>query len=228
MARFLAGAVAAVFVLVFCVGFGCSFFSVMTGLAKQGALIELFLVSLGGIATFLLICLPTFAMLQLAQGQAIEPTLVSLGRALGAIFESGAFYFFVGIAFLATAFLCQRAEVNSTLTFIVALLGIAILLYGTGSQATLGMGQGQITKLDPEKVEAFLKEKLREPDKSPEVSKDLIRFTGQSGAAAAYVNFAVAGGAAALTAFFGWGITSRAPEIQNAFSRSYEVRAGQN
>lgn len=208
--------VSAILVLVCTLGLGYGLFFLLPAVTQKGMLVESLLAGSAAVMAYLVICLPAFVMLQLARNVAADETLDMVGRVVNSVFQSGAFYFFVGIAFLATAFLGQRAEINSSLTFIVALLGIAILLYGTGSQATLGMGQGS-QALDPDKIGLFLKDKLKEPDKSPEISSDLIKIASQPASSSAYVNFAVAGGAAALTAFFGWGITSRSEAIQNVF-----------
>ena len=153
--------------------------------------------------------------IQNGNGFSIAASLRFVFAALAQCVKNGLFYFFAGLCFITAAYWSADTSKNSTLTFMLALLGIAVLLYGTGSQAVLSMGQGR-SSLDPTKAEALLKDLLKEPDKANEVVSSLAAEmkpipTG------AYANFAVAGGAAALTAFFGWGITERRSEIRDVF-----------
>jgi hypothetical protein len=204
-------------ILVGTVGLAVVLFFATYESARKGMLIELLLICFAALAIYLVMALPAILIILFARGTPLSEALSTISVLTTAVIQSGAFYFFGGIAFLATAYLAQRSEANSSLTFIIALLGIAILLYGTGSQAALGMGQGNNGQsLDASKIQEYLKEKLKEPDKAKEVAEGTV-LIGKTQAAGTYVNFAVAGGAAALTAFFGWGITERAGPIRDVF-----------
>jgi hypothetical protein len=54
---------------------------------------------------------------------------------LDRILQSGAFYFFAGLGMLLYAFQASNAQEHPSLTFLIAMLGFAIMLFGTGSQA---------------------------------------------------------------------------------------------
>jgi hypothetical protein len=152
--------------------------------------------------------------LQFVRGQ--DPTILAerIGQLVSAFFQSSAFYYFSGIGFIATALLLQNAGVYSTFVFMLALLGVAILLYGTGSQAMLSLGQGS-QSLDKEKIEILLRGKLNDPAAAAQMSADIAKVAGVP--SGQYANFAVAGGAAALTAFFGWGLAKYAPDVRDTF-----------
>jgi hypothetical protein len=51
------------------------------------------------------------------------------------VLQSGIFYFFAGLALLLYAIHTTNAQEHPSLTFLIAMLGVAIMLFGTGSQA---------------------------------------------------------------------------------------------
>ncbi|TWA70384.1 hypothetical protein FBZ85_1233 [Azospirillum brasilense] len=125
--------------------------------------------------------------------------------------ESGLFYFIVGCLFIVFSFIASWLGLNSSLIFVVAVLGIAVLLYGTGSQSagSYGSATGDLiallarnnARLTPEQQAALL-EKLKAGTESETVAK---------------WNIVVAGGAALLAAGFGYGIINYSPQIRSVF-----------
>ena len=185
-------------------------------LAWAQKFVEMTVVSLVAIVMFAVLTCAAAIAIQFARGGDPVALARQIGDLASAFFQSSTFYYLSGIAFIVAAFGSQRHEVNSTLTFLLALLGVAILLYGTGSQAMLSLGQGSGPQgLDALRLEAYLRDKLKEPDKVREISTDAVAVAGRP--VGQYANFAVAGGAAALTAFFGWQITDRRVAIREVF-----------
>ncbi|MER9191224.1 hypothetical protein [Mesorhizobium australicum] len=126
-----------------------------------------------------------------------------------AAMQSPPFYFFFGLILLVCAFLSNGYGLNSSLTFLVAMLGVAILLYGTGSQAAGTFGG------DPGKAQKLLVAPL------PGAAVQAETATSGAPSVPALANIAIAGGAAVLTAFFGWGVITKSPEIRQVF-RDYD------
>lgn len=118
-------------------------------------------------------------------------------------FQTPPFYFFFGLFLLIGAFFTSQYELNSSLTFLVAMLGVAVLLYGTGSQAAGTFGA------DTAAAQALLK---------AEKPGEAVKTTNLTVPAA---NIAIAGGAAVLTAFFAWGVINESPRIRQVF-RDYD------
>ncbi|RJT27264.1 hypothetical protein D3227_36445 [Mesorhizobium waimense] len=144
------------------------------------------------------------------------------------ILQSPPFYFFFGCLLLALAFLTSQEGLNTSLTFLVAMLGVAILLYGTGSQAvgTFGSNPELAAQLLQEREEAKATvTRLVEPaeggeapqPKAPDAPASALPKAISPGAA----NLVVAGGAAVLTAFFGWGVITYQNQIRQVF-RDYD------
>lgn len=119
------------------------------------------------------------------------------------ILQSPPFYFAVGLLLLAFSFVANSLELNSSLNFLVAMLGVAILLYSTGSQAAGTIGATPPALGDTNVTSGS------EEGKSQTVPKAVGVPPG--------VNVAIAGGAAVLTAFFGWGVIYHADKIRQVF-----------
>ncbi|MEH2609625.1 hypothetical protein [Bradyrhizobium sp. AZCC 1693] len=71
--------------------------------------------------------------------------LKSVGSAIGQFFQSGTFYFFAGLTLLLYAAHVQQESSTSlhpSLLFLLAILGVAILLFGTGSQSKGAIATG--------------------------------------------------------------------------------------
>jgi hypothetical protein len=158
----------------------------------------------------------------------VRPRRVTLMEFL----QSPPFYFFFGLILLIAAFLTTYAQLNSSLNFLIAMLGVAVLLYGTGSQAaaTLAANSGgaggtaaQAKSEASTLLDAYLKEdpgKLTQAQLD-ELKKSVDRTPAPSGMTSAAANVAIAGGAAVLTAFFGWGVIEKSREIRQVF-RDYD------
>lgn len=56
-------------------------------------------------------------------------------RQVEKVLQSGAFYFFAGLALILYAIHTTNAQEHPSLVFLIAMLGVAITLFGTGSQA---------------------------------------------------------------------------------------------
>lgn len=142
--------------------------------------------------------------------------------------QSPPFYFFFGCLLLALAFLTSQEGLNTSLTFLVAMLGVAILLYGTGSQAvgTFGPNPELAARLlqarEEEKPSA---KKLAEPAEGEEAPQPKASDPPPGALPTAIspgaANLVVAGGAAVLTAFFGWGVITYQNQIRQVF-RDYD------
>jgi hypothetical protein len=164
-----------------------------------------------------------------AESQTLIPDTQGRGRwsITSEILQSPPFYFFFGCILLALAFLSSQREFNSSLTFLVAMLGVAILLYGTGSQAagTFGSNPERAAELLREQAKANANvdksdaadEDAAPPTKAPDASATAPQGAISPGAA----NLVVAGGAAVLTAFFGWGVITYQNQIRQVF-RDYD------
>lgn len=150
----------------------------------------------------------------------VSLTLSNTSRTPAAIrflYDTGLFYFLTGCSFIAFAFVASGFKLNSSLIFVVAVLGIAVLLYGTGSQSagsygSTGNGIEDLIKiinanLTPDEKVKFL-DQLR---LSTDASNNVAKF-----------NIAIAGGAAVLAALFGFGIISNSSEIRRVF-RDYDT-----
>ena len=140
------------------------------------------------------------------------------------ILQSPPFYFFFGCVTLILAFISSQAVLNSSLTFLVAMLGVAIILYGTGSQAAGTFGQQPavparlLQKSGSAPPDSGAPVDSAPADKPQQTSNPAATPAGYSPAAA---NLAVAGGAAVLTAVFGWGVIHFQKDIRQVF-RDYD------
>jgi hypothetical protein len=126
---------------------------------------------------------PTGASVILAAHEPIPPgdnLALWLYCEFKSFFSTGLFYIALGIGFLWIAF--HNLESHPAFIFLIVILGVAIILYGTGTQAA---GSGN---------------------------------TGQ-------LNIAIAGGAGALAAFFGFGVIHYYETIQRVFkyTKDYAV-----
>ena len=135
-------------------------------------LLTITLVLVGGAIFFCAVALSAEATGQL-------DVVKSVYRALKAILASGVFYILLGGFFLFAAY-STLTKVHSAFVFLLAILGVAILLYGTGTQAAATGNTGN---------------------------------TGNLGV----INVAIAGGAGALAAVFGFGIAHFASDIEKVF-----------
>ena len=63
-------------------------------------------------------------------------------RRVETVLQSGIFYFFAGLALLFYAIHASNVKEHPSLTFLVAMLGFAIMLFGTGSQAAGALATG--------------------------------------------------------------------------------------
>jgi hypothetical protein len=130
--------------------------------------------------------------------------------------QSPPFYFVFGGLMLVSAFISTESQFNSSLTFLIAMLGLAIMLYGTGSQAagTFGAGSTQAATLlkraarPANGAEGAAPEAPEEPEPA-----SVVKLAGVS----APMNVAIAGGAAVLSAFFGWAVLHSAQDIRQVF-----------
>lgn len=149
------------------------------------------------------------------------------GRPRLSLFEflqSPPFYFFFGLVLLITAFITTYAQLNSSLTFLVAMLGVAILLYGTGSQAagTFGWGAGGGANEAKQLLDSYLaKPPADRTEPELEQVQASVERMGSASSTSAIANVAIAGGAAVLAAFFGWGVLERSERIRQVF-RDYD------
>lgn len=118
------------------------------------------------------------------------------------------FYVILGLLLIGCSYLGTIVSLNSSLNFIVVILGIAILLYGTGSQAaaTLGVDAKQAASL----LEAYV---AASPGKRSDKLLGQVKEALDKPAANGGLNIAIAGGAAVLAAFFGYGIITYRQDI---------------
>ncbi|MGO7171384.1 hypothetical protein AB9F47_30490 [Rhizobium leguminosarum] len=124
------------------------------------------------------------------------------------VLESGVFYFFAGLGLILYAKQGTDAAEHPSITFILAMLGVAIMLFGTGSQAagaiaTMGSNLPALPNKDGPVVAA---EEPVGTNDSP--MKDWTPLKA---------NAVIAGGAAVLTAIFGFGVIHYADDIPGVF-----------
>ncbi|MBU1306788.1 MAG: hypothetical protein KKF33_14880 [Alphaproteobacteria bacterium] len=157
-----------------------------------------------------------------ARGKAAPPPQTpppSTGLVLLDILQSPPFYFFFGCLLLVLAFVATQFNLNTSLTFLVAILGVAIVLYGTGSQAAGTFGDA------PAAAQAMLAGKPKPGDGADDNDKDDAEDDKEAPRAplfaGAAANVAIAGGAAVLAAFFGWGIIGQSDKIRQVL-RDYD------
>ena len=139
---------------------------------------------------------------------------------LGEAMQSPPFYFFFGCLMLIAAFVCTEVRYNSSLTFLIAMLGVAIMLYGTGSQAagTFGAGNPSASALlARSKGPVNGKEPVQPDDGAPPEPSQIGVPNASTPRISAPMNVAIAGGAAVLSAFFGWSVLTYAPGIRQVF-----------
>lgn len=173
------------------------------------------------------------ARLKAEAAQAQAPSTPPMG--LVAALQTPPFYFFFGLLLLGVAFVATQTNLNSSLTFLVAILGVAIVLYGTGSQAAGTFGSAT------EQAQAMLTQPAQapqpaQPDQAPPAGDAGAQGAGAGQAqpaqdtpaqdktaprpslfGSAGANVAIAGGAAVMAAFFGWGVIERSGEIRQVF-----------
>lgn len=148
------------------------------------------------------------------------------------ILQTPPFYFFFGLSMIVVSFITTSFQLNSSLTFLVAMLGVAILLYGTGSQAAGTLGNAtsgaqtllsrsisQSAAANPPVVAGDGTPTPADPP-TPAPTPPVSTPSGNALTSAA-ANIAIAGGAAVLTAFFGWGVVTYATDIRQVF-RDYD------
>lgn len=139
------------------------------------------------------------------------PPKPTLGERLLDFLQSSPFYFLAGCVLLGLAFVAEHYALNSSLIFLVAMLGVAVLLYGTGSQAAGSFG-GDTEALKA--LQAYIdKPVAKRSDADFTELKSSISKASGSGVG----NIVIAGGAAVLTAVFGYGVIAKAPEIRQVF-----------
>lgn len=137
--------------------------------------------------------------------------LPSHWRNVSLVLESGSFYFFAGLALLFFAQRGSDAREHPSITFILAMLGVAIMLFGTGSQAT-GALATQGARLPP----------IGEPSGTT-ATATATEPSGDGGDGAPgwglmKANAIIAGGAAVLTIVFGFGVIYYRDEIPRVFN----------
>ncbi|MBI4920551.1 MAG: hypothetical protein HY834_02285 [Devosia nanyangense] len=117
-------------------------------------------------------------------------------------------YMFLGLILIALSYVGTITSLNSSLNFIVVILGIAILLYGTGSQAaaTLGVDAKQASAL----LQAYI---AASPGQRSDQLLGQVKDSLEKPAANGGLNIAIAGGAAVLAAVFGYGIITFRQDI---------------
>ena len=133
--------------------------------------------------------------------------LPSHWRNVSLVLESGSFYFFAGLALLFFAQRGSDAREHPSITFILAMLGVAIMLFGTGSQAT-GALATQGARLPP----------LGEPSGTTATEPSGQGGDGAPGWGPMKANAIIAGGAAVLTIVFGFGVIYYRDEIPRVFN----------
>jgi hypothetical protein len=184
---------------------------------------------------------------------------------LDRILSSGGFYFFAGLALLLYAIHTTSTQVHPSLTFLLAMLGMAIMLFGTGSQAVGTIATAGARQLDPldardqnpangtsgdnpskpaqaaaqatvKAVEAAaalqtdaekagaLAGVLQLAKEASRQAADVAAILASTGPATptqdwspVKANAAIAGGAAVLTALFGYGVIHYRTDIKDVF-----------
>jgi hypothetical protein len=139
--------------------------------------------------------------------------LPAKNQSLNELLQSPPFYFFFGCFLIVMAFIATQINLNTSLTFLVAMLGVAILLYGTGSQAAGTFGDS------PQTAQALLANQTKTGgDAGVETPlSNSPQQTSTQPTVGRLGNVAIAGGAAVLTAAFGWGVIEYASEIRQVF-----------
>jgi len=112
------------------------------------------------------------------------------------VLQSGAFYFFAGLGLLFFSIHASETQLHPSITFLLAMLGVAVLLFGTGSQSAGTIGN-TVQGVGSSKDSA----------NAPNNSMSPI-----------VVHAAVAGGAAVLTIIFGFGVIYFSDKISGVFS----------
>jgi hypothetical protein len=100
----------------------------MAGAAAGGIFVLL------GVATLIVLIIVACGIVIIAAVQS-RTDFGSLWGNIERVATSGAFYFFAGLALLLYAIQTVNSQEHPALTFLIAMLGVAIMLYGTGSQA---------------------------------------------------------------------------------------------
>ncbi|WP_192360365.1 hypothetical protein [Mesorhizobium mediterraneum] len=182
---------------------------------------------------------------------------------LDKIVSSSGFYFFAGLALLLYSIHTTNSLVHPSLTFLLAMLGMAILLFGTGSQAVGSIATAGARQLDPsevgerdpaavgaagdtdlKRVEAAALETVKAIESAEALPSDAEKAAALPGLKTAAeevakragevvvvapqrtappgwspfaANAAIAGGAAVLTALFGYGVINYRTEIKDVF-----------
>lgn len=165
------------------------------------------------------------------------------------VLQSGVFYFFAGLALLVSAIYATNTHEHPSLTFLIAMLGVAIMLFGTGSQAAGSIASSGAPLLSPSDAvvssrnpgtpprdgvdgntprEGDLDHKSKAnpgagPADDAAAAKDAPSRTSSnpvSDWSPVKANAAVAGGAAVLTALFAWGVIHYRSDIRSVFSDS--------
>lgn len=192
---------------------------------------------------------------------------------LDKILSSSGFYFFAGLALLLYAIHTTSSLVHPSLTFLLAMLGMAIMLFGTGSQAVGSIATAGARQLDPAAarerdpnaiaaddpwkqaqdaatatVDAIKTAEGLPTDTEKAASLASLRASAEEAAKRAATaattfapagpsrdwspfkaNAAIAGGAAVLTALFGYGVINYRTEIKDVFGyydRYVKLRIG--
>ncbi|MDK4741299.1 hypothetical protein PH547_20635 [Rhizobium sp. CNPSo 3464] len=152
----------------------------------------------------------TFFLISACLGlTALSQNFASAWANVRRVLESGVFYFFAGLALLLYAKQGTDAAEHPSITFILAMLGVAIMLFGTGSQAAgaIATGSGTLPSLPKNGSDAATLEQAVGGNAAP--AGDWSPFKA---------NAVIAGGAAVLTAIFGFGVIQYADKIPGVFT----------
>ncbi|RWE78122.1 hypothetical protein [Mesorhizobium sp.] len=152
---------------------------------------------------FLLIFVTSISFLSLA---AFSRDFDSAWKKVQLVLESGAFYFFSGLALIMYAKQASDTAEHPSITFILAMLGIAIMLFGTGSHATgaLATSGSNLPSLQTATVD-------------PKVDGAISNPTTQNDWTPFKANAVIAGGAAVLAVIFGFGVIYFKDSIPQVF-----------
>lgn len=138
-------------------------------------------------------------------------------KRLDLVLNSSSFYFFSGLVLLVYALRISSndLDVHPSLVFLLAMLGVAIMLFGTGSQATGALATSgsvlpaAVTPAAPQGNE------VRPAQSTDSAHGNALDWRPLK------ANAAVAGGAAVLTAIFGFGVIQMREGIKEVFG-SYD------
>jgi hypothetical protein len=136
------------------------------------------------------------------------------------VFESGTFYFFAGLALIIFARSGSDASEHPTITFILAMLGLAIMLFGTGSQATGALATlgAALPDVGGEKKRAAAGDQNADPEPpAGDAGKPTAPQPARGDWGPIKANAVVAGGAAVLTAIFAVGVIHFSDKIPTVF-----------